>query len=205
MLFVPGIRKRQEMLNKINSVINSEDKQSIVLMLAWLTLHKIGQLVSDVNDEQISAAWFQEWKIPDLLQNIFGSWFSKGENPIGQPGLLLQTLVADQNLFDELQTESLAKILQGRFTDERVRALIGVNQSDNIEWFHKETFNQYLDWLFVTQAVKAVSAPTISKSEGIEQTMVFFEAIDKIQGFVDASGYQTKKLIQLLAAENEGI
>jgi len=114
-----------------------------------------------------------------------------GSETVGAPALLLTALLTQPPVKD------LAAAVTGAFETPAGRAFMQVHQSDGIEWFNKERFEELLEWLAVTALLEHGARLPAARTLATRTTDLAAK-VEKLQELASGAGYRSTMLLRLL-------
>jgi hypothetical protein len=122
-------------------------------LLGWMFLAPLGHLQETQPQKalQISWQWFREWKLENLLEDVFrGMLLTETEI---QRALLAVQILLKYPLQMEENIPSPENNLALWFSDGSFRQFIGVNHYQGTDWFVKEAFEEWLDLMSIAALI----------------------------------------------------
>ncbi len=114
-----------------------------------------------------------------------------GGEDVAAPSLLLAALLAQPTAKD------LTSAVTGAFGTPAGRAFMQVHQSDGIEWFNKERYEELLEWLTVTALLEHGSRLPAARTVATRSTALAAEE-EKLRELASGAGYRSAMLLRLL-------
>jgi glycosidase len=135
----------------------------------------------------------EDWILTERISGFFGKLgVSEGENLEALRFIKVSTLYPDFPAVLEKET------VENVFRDSDVRALMGVNEHEGTQWFHKESAERLFNWFFLVSLLDFdinVHFPFISLEEIVTRR---FRTLRQLRRSVEQSGCQYERLIGLL-------
>jgi hypothetical protein len=180
------------MIFHINSNISN-----IFILFSWIF---VNCLKTDTSEHSIiqNIELVEYWSIDEYISEIFLQLGTYKENSIKYIKLI-KVLTRYQIWPKALDKKrELNKLIDIFFKDNDVMDLIGVNQHKNIIWFHRESLEELLNWLFL---IVLLDYP-IHKypySKNTDKMLLKYSKIFKnIQISSQKSGFKFNKFIEIL-------
>ena len=150
--------------------------------------------------EELSRTWIDEWLLGKVISNVFQDL--KLPEEIARRGLLIVRFLTGCQGWYQVQTpeEQLPyPILKKWLQDPDVQRFIGVNRHQDILWFKKEAFEEFLWWVYL-QAVVEIGAdiPDLDGAQRPAQLQQITACYGLIESLLEAeklSDYQVEKLL----------
>jgi glycosidase len=112
---------------------------------------------------------------------------------------LLGVMISFERVFsDVVEMKSLVP-LAVMFDDPRVRALVGVNTYEGVEYFSKENFEELIEWLSIVAGIGEIAKVGTLQQEPDQQKLVS-DVCRQLKQLGARSGYRMKDLRQYLNA-----
>jgi glycosidase len=129
-------------------------------LLAWLFTHPLGELVTDTDVAGQSRSWVDEW----LLRKIItGTLRDLGADEVAatRGAVLVNALITQQDsLTDPIgQPKPAARALEAWLKDNDARSFLQVNRFQDVLWYNKEAFDQFLGLLLLAAVVDQAGQP----------------------------------------------
>lgn len=153
-----------------------------------------GEIIDSEDIENNSISLFDEWKIGRSIQNsITGMGLSQSEAM--RITKMVRVLVSMQKWFDSAQGQSNAKFLRSALTNSDVQLLLQVNRHQEILWYSKEGFEDFLNCLLAAVYFRPDTGDPSLHHEQIIKTR---EILTDLQEAAEKSEYKVEKLLQTL-------
>ena len=137
-------------------------------LFGWLFVHALGKVSSDVDFEQQSRSWIDEWQLGRIIAGALrdlgldedGAWQAVG---------IIKLTTTHHGCFEgggprqegEGAGDQLYKIVESLLTDNEVHRFLQVNRHQEMLWFNKEAFDLLLWWLFLITVVESAADPRL--------------------------------------------
>lgn len=120
----------------------------------------------------------------------------------GGEELLLKILLRQKSFFGKpAEEEHGGELMKRLFSDNDIRAFLLVHQSENIEWFNKERFEELMQALFLTAIGRYLEEGPAS-AEIVKESIRISKAVEKYSDAAEKSGYQTALLLAMTDSQN---
>ena len=131
-----------------------------LIALAFLALHRTGQLSGDAEFAAVSAQAIDRFGLARAPEEAFsaiaaGEWDKTPGLYAGNAVPLLKVMVAWQRLLGALEEIGRDEGLPAMFADPAVREFLLVNRSGDAEWFNRERFELLIEWLIFAGVIGA--------------------------------------------------
>ncbi|NIN01451.1 MAG: hypothetical protein GTO24_26170, partial [candidate division Zixibacteria bacterium] len=162
------------------------------VLFGWLFVHSLGKAVTEIDFEEHSRSWLDEWQLGRMLAGVLRG-LGLDEGAADYAVTLVKLLTAHQRWFERVDMDGMYEVLSSLFRDSDVQRALQLNRYGETLWFNKEAFEQILWWLFVTTTVAYSPTPPDRPAAEI---FTFWRALNKLQRASGASGYQVEKLLE---------
>jgi hypothetical protein len=173
-------------------------------LLGWLFTSELGKIISYSDFKEVSRSWVDEWLLGKIMAGTFSD-FGFNEVTAWRTVELIKLLIIHQDWYNPqlLKREQALMAVQTWLNDIDIQRYLGVNRYQEILWFNRESFENFLWWMF-TLAVINITAQNLQtqsdrESDGnIVSEMIIdcHEVINLIQKAERESGYQVMKLLE---------
>ncbi|MGB8648018.1 MAG: alpha-amylase family glycosyl hydrolase [Anaerolineae bacterium] len=165
-------------------------------LFGWLFVHALGKIVSDVDYDETSRAWIDEWLLGRVLASTFqdlgldvnAAWRNVG---------LIKILTEHQGWTELAATakKPAYQLLENWLQDESVQQFMQSNRYQGVLWFNKESFDQLLPWMFRVAIVAQSGNADLESAEAAQQAIKYYELMAELQAAEKKSDYQVEKLL----------
>ncbi|MCL4559738.1 MAG: alpha-amylase family glycosyl hydrolase [Chloroflexi bacterium] len=192
----PNSQKYQEALAYLRP--RDENKHSLwIIWYGWALLHNLGQIAGPEGYEERSRSWIDEWLLGQIIARV-SQELGAGEGEAWQNAMAIQLLTTHQSWSGRLHTSSPYQALETWLLDENTRHFLGINRYQDVLWFNKEAFEQFIRWMFTLAVLHTVTAPGKTASEMVEEILASHKFIARIEAAGGVSGYQVEQLLDAL-------
>jgi len=192
---LPGAKTYQSALKYMDDGLKADAPW--LALFAWSFIHQLGKLSKAEEFEFQSLSWLAEWQFSKQLHETFRS-LGQDEASANRLISTIRLLIDQQRWYGRLGRLPLKEVLSHWLADEEVVRYMGVNRYKDVLWYNKESFEQFVWWMFVLASLDASSNPNTSASEVIEQVLGAYEIAQKLLKADKSSAYQVGKLIESL-------
>jgi len=181
------------------------DTYAWCVLLGWLFTARMGEIISAENYEEISRSWMDEW----VLNKIFASTLNDlglDERSSWRAETLVKLLTSHHSWWKTISADKnkdgsgVYQLLSALLSDSEALSYLGVNRYQDILWFNKEAFEDFLWWLYIV-AVVEITAPADQGAYTNDignSILVCYNEISKLLANAQASGYKLEKLLDLV-------
>ncbi len=192
----PAGRTYSVALKYLKSGLTSDENWYV--LLGWLFTHRLGKMAS-LNDYALQTkTWLDEWMLNRVLRNTFATIaqdYDKAERMTG----IVQILVGQQNWYAFTSGKSLAEVLKNWLSDETIRQFLGVNRYQDVLWFNKEAYEEFIWWMMVIGTLEICTHPSLTATQFIEYVTALYSLIGRFLEAARTSDYQLNKLLSAIA------
>jgi glycosidase len=163
--------------------------------LGWSVLGSIGSIGDAPDSRATSRAWLEELRLGPVLANGFRE-LGLDEGPAWTAVSRVRVLLAlEPSSASRFGAPAIRRLLEGWFGDPDLRGFLGVNRSDGVTWFNKESFEELTWWWLVLTAVDGPAAALLPARR----------LVDRLLAAAAESSYQVDRLIALAALPRRGM
>jgi hypothetical protein len=169
----------------IKAVVPVEKRKK--MLLTWLAIHDLGKLKIGQDYGRVSVLWFDQWLFAKTIRETFaGFGWDAGE--AAKNTRLIRNLVAFAHVF--AQSEDVAGNLTAMIDNDDVRSFLGVNSYDGIWWFHKESFELLIGWIFILAVIGILKKNSPDRETIVAQIEIQHQAVQRLLGQAAGAGYR---------------
>ncbi len=195
-------------------------------LLGWLFIRRLGGIVEPGDGTQVSRAWIDEWLLGKLLGQALANMEldeAQVQRTVATVRLLVShqdwiaapvTMAAPVNKAAPVSTETTAvfrapargkkvsprehaaQALTAWLEDAEVQRRLGVNRYEGVLWFNKESFDEWLWWMYAAAVVQEAASDKDNKLS--QRIAACYAVIRELQQAEEASGYQVDGLLSAL-------
>ncbi|MDY7078528.1 MAG: alpha-amylase family glycosyl hydrolase [Chloroflexota bacterium] len=165
------------------------------ILLGWLFTHALGRVAGEVDFEQISRSWIDEWLLGKIITGVLRD-IGLDEGTAWQATTTIKLLTSHQRWFaDERQAY---QVLESWLSDDQVQQFLQVNRYQGVLWFNKEAFEQLLRWMLLVAVVTISADPLRPAAEMDHEIATLGGIVKKLQQAEEKSEYQVERLLEAL-------
>jgi hypothetical protein len=179
-------------------------------LLGWLFTHALGKAFAEEDFRERSRSWMDEWLLGKLLAAALRD-LGLDETQAQQSVALVNILITHQGWFEGLGRPARTLrtgrpptpaygVLAHWLQDAEIRSYLQINRHREVLWFHKEAFEQLLDWMLATAAVEICAPPGRIARQVRLQAAACGRAIRRLRQAEQESGYQVEALVEAAKA-----
>jgi len=157
------------------------------MLLTWLAIRALGKLKTGQDYGRVSALWFDQWLFAKTIRGTFaGFGWDNGE--AAKNTRLIRTLTAFAHVFAE--SEDVIGNLKVMLDTAEVRSFLGVNSYDGVRWFHKESFEELLGWVFILAVITILKQHHADRDMTVSKIEIQYRSVRQQQENAARAGYQ---------------
>jgi hypothetical protein len=168
-------------------------------LATWIIVHMLGKIQHDEADALQTLAWLDEWMLEKIIVNAFQSTGASDEEA-WRLVIILKILVRHQDWFTlrEFKEDRPLGILESLFRDAHVRRFLGINRYHDVLWYHAESFQELMEWLYSIALLNVITESQIEDRGVTDFVMKLDSLIQKIEDAARASQFQVDRLLRAL-------
>ena len=172
------------------------DRSNWITLLTWSLCSQIGKGSGVKEYTEFSIAWMDEWQLAKPFAEVLRN-SQRHEDEIQNLTLLLKIGISQQDWYEKTRKEPFRNIVRTWFTDPEVQNYLHVNRYQDILWYNRESFNEFIWWMSLIPIVKLVSDPSTDRTTIIESMLNLYEIVSSIKKIEESSDYKFEKLFDL--------
>ncbi|MEJ5203169.1 MAG: hypothetical protein WHV66_13140, partial [Anaerolineales bacterium] len=192
----PAGRIYSAALRYIKSGLASDENWYV--LLGWLFTHRLGKMVSPMDYALQTQTWLDEWRLTKVLKNTFVSLIQDYEKA-ERSASIVRLLIGQQDWYSFASGKSLAEVVRNWLSDETIRQFLGVNRYQDILWFNKEAYEEFIWWMMVIGTLEICVNPSLTATQFIEHVTALYNVIRRLLDAATVSDYQLNKLLSAIA------
>ncbi len=172
-----------------------------LLLVLYLTLHRIGEMAGDEDFAFRSAQWLDEFGLTSVLETAF----HKAENKrnwaspwgAGTEVLLVKILLTHQSFLPDKDNdkEGSSERLRCLFADGNVAEFVLLHESGGVEWFNRERFEDLMLWFYLI-AVASIREKTVEMKQLPEEMARRHKPVMELISKAETAGYRLDILLE---------
>jgi hypothetical protein len=188
-------------------------------LYGWLVVHRLAQVVDRDNAATLSRSWMDEWGLGRRLSEAFSRVLQADEVAAGRAVLGVKWLVSYGDWWTTFDLPSASAVrssveaasttldlgaghlLGTLFADADVQQFLGVNRYQGVLWFHRESFQQLLWWLYLTVQIGLHCDPSVPPDMTaplLDQVEVILQSWEEM---AHRCGYQVERFLDTVETE----
>ena len=196
-----GSRKYQRAMKLLNpgkptaSLWSDSNPRLWGVLLSWLSVHRLGMVISPTEYPQISRSWIDEWLLNKIIATALAD-LGLDERSTWQSIHLVRILVSHETWWEEPAADQAYQLMETIFSNFEAQQYLGVNRYQDILWYNREAFVDLIWWLYVTAIVHCVAH--LPADQVAQAVIKRYSIIHQIQQASAESSYQVEKLLSSL-------
>jgi hypothetical protein len=179
-------------------------------LFIWIACHRLGEVVSRDDAAGISRTWIDEWQLARIIKQAFQD-LGADEGNADRFTSLVRLLTSHQGWGQDIHStqekadteKEAVRILQSWLQDGELQRFLGFIRYQDVLWFNKESFEEWLWWAFAAATIQLFS----EGHRGAEDDLMtafqnVYTIVQRLEGAAAESGYQVEKLLEGVHAEN---
>jgi len=165
-------------------------------LLSWSLVHSLGKIVGEDGFEPQSRSWLDEWRLGKIIAGTLQELGIEA-SAASQAVTMIKLLTRFPHGFATWVSsgEPVHSILQTHLQDDEVRQFLKVNRFNEIWWFNKEAFGQWLWWMFLVAVVHSTVEPHRQPAIVVQAITAQFDLTQTLHRAERQSEYQIEKLL----------
>jgi len=175
------------------------------VLFGWLFIADLGGVVADEDPADVSLDWYDAWLLRrPVAQALKDQGVETGlrQHAVNTVRLLLNS----GHWLPELPAGAIApdfnahRVLRRALSRRDVQAYLGVNRFEDVVWFNREGFQDFVWWLAWTSTLEQGLGEGTDLAEHLVAVDRLVTALEDAE---EASGYQVERLLEALGAPDE--
>jgi uncharacterized membrane protein YgcG len=176
---------------------------AFVRPIEQLSVSEAGQSSPDDDGNHTAAACLEEWLLLGRLDEVIVPHYEASEDEFARRKRLELLIAYDRWAARLLQgVEAPLQSLRRLTEIPEIRAYLGVNTHEGVEWFHKERFENLCYWLYVIAVVRMRGDPA-SDVELVDGIARLYRAYGTWRDAAARSEYRLDKLLDPPPADTD--
>ena len=176
-----------------------ESSAGLLLLAAWLVFHDVGRLAVAEDHPPVAASWLGELGLERAFGELVREAPAGAEAPASgaeEVALLLKPLLRWQRLFADWERPFASSRFTLLFADPGARVFLDCHLYAECEWFNKERFDLFLQWLLVVETLRLAVA---AGPEPLADMVVpLRKEVRYLQAVAAAANFQPARFLGLL-------
>ena len=171
-----------------------------LILWGWLFTHSIGKMTGKENYEVQSIAWFEEWKLGNILETTYKNT-GLTEETAHQLVNLVHLSLGLHRWFS--RRENIPQLINSWLSDHHLRDFLKVNRYHDVLWFQKEAFIELSGWLYTLSIIQILYQDQDDFEKISGEIIILDGIISKFIRAAENSGYQIDNLIDNIGKTGE--
>jgi hypothetical protein len=156
-------------------------------LLGWLVLSRLGELAPGADVGLTSLAWYDELRLAPVVASGFRSVGIDEGGAWGAADLVRVLLALPRpSTIRGRGRQADLRLLEGWLTRDPIRAAMGLNTWEGVEWLDREHFANLLRWAVRLDAIETGRDPDT-------------KVVDRLAKAAEKAGYRVDALLELLS------
>jgi glycosidase len=156
-------------------------------LLGWLVLSRLGELAPGADVGLTSLAWYDELRLAPVVASGFRSVGIDEGGAWGAADLVRVLLALPRpSTIRGRGRQADLRLLEGWLTRDPIRAAMGLNTWEGVEWLDRERFANLLRWAVRLDAIETGRDPDT-------------KVVDRLAKAAEKAGYRVDALLELLS------
>jgi glycosidase len=176
-------------------------------LFAWCFTHDLAeaappQVLSGSTAQEVSRTWLDEWLLGKMIAACLQD-LGLAEVQSWRGVSAVRLMISHAAWFERLGKTKLPayQTLQAWLKDQDVQRFIGANRFQDVLWFNREAFDEFLWWMFagsVAWLLFGVEKPAENPQATAVAILARWDVIDRLRKAAAGSGYQLERLASLI-------
>ncbi len=167
-------------------------------LLCYAFTRELGRIQMETGYKTFSLSWLDEWLLGKVQARAFQDLGLDEGRAWRQVGIV-KLLVAHQDWYtmESTKKERLATALKAWLNDLAVQQFVQVHRYDDVLWFNKEAFEEFIWWMFAAAVVDVTAQSQVEESRIADDILAVYDPIKQLLALLEDSEYQVEKLLEL--------
>jgi len=198
----PRSKKYREAVAYLLEGLNDQDGDAWLILISYAILHRLGDLSPADDPAGQARAWYRDWLLDKELSAILqdmGLTPFRADQIAQLTGILIgwQGWRLNKTIMTRPYSARPRSLLAALLKDDDVRAFLGVNLYQGVQWYKKEAMERLLHSLFSIAALELVTET--EESRQVARSLVrAYDVVHLITVAHALSGYRLDKLMELV-------
>ncbi|HEY9077444.1 MAG TPA: alpha-amylase family glycosyl hydrolase [Anaerolineaceae bacterium] len=170
-------------------------EHKMIALIEWSFLHGLGRTADPSNGASISLSWVDEWRI-SVQMNTTHQKSGMDETGSQRSVDIVRIMIAQQDWLEQSRKRTPRQILEQWLDDYEIQRFINMNRYQDVIWYNKENFEEFLWWMALIAAVQSAGKPNQDSNRFAEDFLVSRWIIERLLTAQKTSGFQVKKLLE---------
>lgn len=166
-------------------------------LISWAFIHRIGWLGGENNSGLQTLSWLDEWQLSKQLSSLYTD-MNRDDASKNRLMNTIRMLIGQQEWFETGSKNEPALLMRHWLSDPEIQRFLGVNRYQDILWYNKESFHEFLWWMKLLAIISCGSNPKASATDFVERTLAAQKIVKIFKKAEKESHYQVNLLIKVL-------
>jgi hypothetical protein len=173
------------------------DDQNLLTLFVWTFIGQIGRAKGVDDGGLLSQSWAEEWQLYKTAGAVFAQMgFSEEQTAHSMRALHL--ISGQRDWYDRLGKLPLAEIAKTWFSTPEIQAFLQVNRFEDILWYNREAFSDFLWWMDITALLNCEMKPLCTRNDSAETLLGCEVILQQLLKADQTSEFQLEKLIEAI-------
>jgi hypothetical protein len=170
-------------------------------LFGWAIIRRLGELQEGTSNAEMSRAWVDEWLLGKILVQACTD-LGLEENDALRVSSTVKLLIGHEDWTQELEKpgrvsrkRAAYNVLQYWLKDNDFQRFIGVNRYQGVLWFNRESFAEWLWWMYAISVAQAIASGEESEKVS-KEILAYYDVIAALQKAEKDSNYQLELLLR---------
>lgn len=185
-----GARRASAALKYLRAHLDDDDAWATFFV--WVMVHALGRAQEERDAVARTRMWLDEWLLDQQIARALQELGWEAERAWRAVNII--KLMTQHQEWFTVRKHRAARLLERWLDDDATRAFLGVNQYQGVWWFHKESFDELLFWLYVSAFVLAGADVSRTAQQIAAQRRALFRVVQTLRAAERKSKYQVECL-----------
>jgi tetratricopeptide (TPR) repeat protein len=191
---VTQMKKMKQAAEHIEANLNELNQLTLFI---WTFIGPLGQAKTADEGGLLSQSWAEEWQLYKTAAAVLEQ-MGYSEAEIAHAMQALRLISEQQNWYDRLGKLPLSEIAKSWFSSPEILAFLQVNRFEDILWYNREAFNDFLWWMNVIAVLNCEMKPSCTRSDTAEALLGCNVLLQQLLKADQSSEFQLEKLIEAI-------
>jgi len=189
-----GARLRTRRVSPVLKYLRTylRDDGAWALLIVWVWVHALGRAQEERDYAARSRAWLDEWMLGQHIARVLEDFGLEAERT--RRAVQLVKLMTQHQHWFSVRKHRAAQLVEAWLRDESTREFLGVNLYQGVWWFHKESFDELLFWMYTVAVVLSGTEIARATQRIAAQRRALFEVVKTLCAAERKSKYQVERL-----------
>ncbi len=171
-------------------------------LLGWVLIHSLGKVGTDVDFEQQSRTWIDEWRLDRIIASTLQTLGLDGA-PAWRATQGIKLMLDLKAIFDVTgpAEQQASDVLEAMLKKADVQQFLQINRYQGVLYFNKEAFDQLLWWMVALTAINSSADPARTAAEVADMVGHCYAIVKRLREAEAQSAYQVETLLAVARGE----